>query len=93
MRVPPRWLRVVSGIFGLATVPFLYVALLDAHTAATMGPDYYGYDELVLGVIKRVTYAVICLAIALLPVVWWMFPRHFDTPVGTNATPADASSR
>lgn len=78
MRVAPVWLRWVSVIFGLAAVPFLYVVLLDAHTASVMGPDFYGHDDLVLGVVTRLTYALICIAIATLPVVWSTFPRGHD---------------
>ena len=35
-------------------------------------------DELTLSAVQRLAYAVICLAIAVLPVVWWTFPRRFD---------------
>lgn len=79
MRVAPVWLRWMSVLFGLATVPLLYIAVLDAHTASTMGRDSIFYDDLVLGVVKRLTWAVICLAIAALPVIWSMFPRRFDS--------------
>jgi hypothetical protein len=80
MRVAPEWLRWVSVLFGLATVPFLYIAVLDAHTASVVGRESVFYDDLVLGVVKRLTYAVICLAIAVLPAVWSTFPRRFDSP-------------
>jgi hypothetical protein len=35
-------------------------------------------DELILSAIQRLTYAVICIAIAVLPAVWSMFPRGYD---------------
>ncbi len=79
MRVVPAWLRWVSVLFGLASVPLLYIAVLDAHTASKIGNDSFDYDDLVLGVVQRLTYAVICLAIAALPALWSTFPRRFDS--------------
>jgi hypothetical protein len=78
MRVAPGWLRLVSVLFGLASVPFLWIAVIDAHTATQMTQPSVMVDELTLSAVQRLTYAVICLAIAVLPVVWWTFPRRFD---------------
>ncbi len=78
MRVAPGWLRFVSVLFGLASVPFLWIAVNDAHTATQMTQPSVMVDELTLSAVQRLTYAVICLAIAVLPVVWSTFPRRFD---------------
>jgi hypothetical protein len=78
MRVVPVWLRWVSVLFGLASVPFLWVAVIDAHTATQMTGPGVVVDELMLSAIQRLTYAVICIAIAVLPTVWSTFPRGYD---------------
>ncbi len=78
MRVVPVWLRWVSVLFGLASVPFLWVAVIDAHTATQMTQPSVMVDGLILSAIQRLTYAVICIAIAVLPAVWSTFPRGYD---------------
>ncbi len=80
MRVVPGWLRWVSVLFGLASVPFLWVAVIDAHTATKMTQPSIFIDDLILSSIQRLTYAVICIAIAVLPAIWSTFPRRFDSP-------------
>ena len=35
-------------------------------------------DDLILSAVQRLTYAVICIAIAVLPAVWSTFPRGYD---------------
>ena len=78
MRDVPVWLRWVSGLFGLASVPFLWIAVIDAHAATQMTGPGVVVDELILSAIQRLTYAVICIAIAVLPAVWSTFPRGYD---------------
>ena len=78
MRVVPVWLRWVSVLFGLAAVPFLWIAVIDAHTATQMTQPSVIVDGLILSAIQRLTYAVICIAIAVLPAVWSTFPRNYD---------------
>ena len=78
MRVVPVWLRWVSVLFGLASVPFLWIAVIDAHTATQMTQPSVYIDELTLSAIQRLTYAVICIAIAVLPALWSTFPRGYD---------------
>jgi hypothetical protein len=78
MRVVPVWLRWVSVLFGLASVPFLWIAVIDAHTATQMTGPGVVVDELILSAIQRLTYAVICIAIAVLPAVWSTFPRRYE---------------
>lgn len=78
MRVVPVWLRWVSVLFGLASVPFLWISAIDAHTATKMTGPGVVVDELILSAIQRLTYAVICIAIAALPAVWSTFPRGYD---------------
>ena len=72
------WLRWVSVLFGLASVPLLWVAVIDAHTATQMTQPSVMVDGLILSAIQRLTYAVICIAIAVLAAVWSMFPRGYD---------------
>ena len=78
MRVVPVWLRWVSVLFGLASVPFLWIAVIDAHTATQMTQPSVYIDELTLSAIQRLTYAVICIAVAVLPALWSTFPRGYD---------------
>ena len=78
MRVVPVWLRWVSVLFGLASVPFLWIAVIDAHTATQMTQPSVMVDGLILSAIQRLTYAVICIAIAVLPAVWSTFSRGYD---------------
>ena len=78
MRVVPVWLRCVSVVFGLASVPFLWIAVVDVHTATQMTGPGVVVDRLILSAIQRLTYAVICIAIAVLPAVWSTFPRRYD---------------
>jgi hypothetical protein len=68
----------VSVVFGLASVPFLWIAVIDSHTATQMGGPGVVVDRLILSSIQRLTYAVICIAIAVLPAVWSTFPRRYD---------------
>jgi hypothetical protein len=79
MRVVPASLRWVSVLFGLASVPFLWIAVIDAHTATRMTQPSVLVDELILSAIQRLTYAVICIAIAVLPAIWSTFPRRYDS--------------
>ena len=62
----------------LASVPFLWIAVIDAHTATQMTQPSVLVDGLILSAIQRLTYAVICIAIAVLPAVWATFPRGYD---------------
>jgi hypothetical protein len=62
-------------LFGLASVPFLWIAVIDAHTATQMTGPGVVVDELTHSSIQRLTYAVICIAIAVLPAVWY---RGYD---------------
>ncbi len=78
MRAVPGWLRGVSVLFGLAAVPFLWIAVIDALTARQVGQDAFFVDELLLSSIQRLTYAVICIAMAVLPAFWSTFPRRYD---------------
>ena len=78
MRVVPVWLRWVSVLFGLASVPSLWIAVIDAHTATQMTQPSVYIDELTLSAIQRLTYAVICIAVAVLPALWSTFPRGYD---------------
>jgi hypothetical protein len=68
----------VSVGFALASVPFLWIAVIDAHTATQMAQPSVIVDDLILSAIQRLTYAVICIAIAVLPAVWSTFPRGYD---------------
>jgi hypothetical protein len=68
----------VSVVFGLASVPFLWIAVIDAHTATQMTQPSVMVDELILSAVQRLTYAVICIAIAVLPALWSTFPRRYD---------------
>lgn len=60
-----------SGAVGTSRV-------IDAHTATQMTQPSVMVDDPILSAIQRVTYAVICIAIAVLPAVWSTFPRGYD---------------
>ena len=60
-----------SGAVGTSQV-------IDAHTATQMTQPSVMVDDPILSAIQRLTYAVICIAIAVLPAVWSTFPRGYD---------------
>lgn len=90
MQDVPVWLRQVSVWFGLASVVFLWIAASDAHTANQLGPSAIS-DERILSAVQRLTYAVICIAIAVLPAIWSTFPRRYDLHEQDNPVPESAS--
>ena len=72
----PSWVRWAAALFGIATVGFLVQGINRAYVATQLVAVDGAYNvEYVAKTTHSILGALVCLTVAVLPVVWWSVTR------------------